>query len=628
MKPLSTDAASAAPRWPRLRELLIILFLTAFAIAVTWPVAPRITREIFGSWGDVNLNFWNYWWFRYSIFELKQSPFFCPIQLYPDGADLAFHTLCPLNQIIALPLHILFGIRFAYNFIVFFSLVMAAYTAYRLAYDVCGHRIAAVAAGVMFGFSPYMLVRATGHINLIGAWPLPLVAMFAMRAFKNGRFRWAALAGLFAGLQLWIDMYYTLFAAILFVFLWINAALFERRTLRRLLWCPAITAAAALAAASPMLFIMIRSVLRSGAFFAPPTWMSFTGGVDLLAFFVPGEFSMLFGKLTWRAYGHLGGGCVEGLAFAGVLCLVFAALSLRAPRSDQKRLWVALALLFALASLGDRLQVLKHDTWPILGTRVPIPLPAALLKSVPILNLIRIASRFVILYQLSLALLASQALARFLGRFSGRRNAVVIVLLFLSLFADLSNAPYMTTPMRFGKLYERIRDLPGRFSIIDVPFWAGDPINFYGANVKNTPRWLAAQTEHRKPIVSSFASRVQPAIVDRMERSPLISAIVSAEGGRLTDEILHSLTPESIQRELDYYQIKIILAHRPELSPHSEGQLASLFSHIGFKLLYKDDEVAVIETPLGPSLEGFVPKSDHALGHYKAVGVKDSEERH
>ncbi|MCD6327348.1 hypothetical protein J7M28_07325, partial [bacterium] len=203
------------------REILIILFLTAFAIAVTWPVAPRIATHVFGSWGDVNLNFWNYWWFHHAIFELKQSPFFCPIQLYPHGADLSFHTMCPLNQVIALPIHILFGIRVAYNFIVFFSLILAAYTAYRLAFDVCGHRVAAVAAGVMFGFSPYMLVRATGHINLIGAWPLPLVVMFSMRAFRSGKFKWAALAGLFAGLQLGISMYYTLFAAIVFVLLWI-----------------------------------------------------------------------------------------------------------------------------------------------------------------------------------------------------------------------------------------------------------------------------------------------------------------------------------------------------------------------------------------------------------------------
>ena len=604
----SHPAASPGPRWPRLRrELLIILFLTAFAIAVTWPVAPRMTREIFGSWGDVNLNFWNYWWFRYAIFELKQSPFFCPLQLYPYGADLSFHTMCPLNQIIALPIHILFGIRFAYNFIVFFSLILAAYTAYRLAYDVCGHRIAAVAAGVMFGFSPYMLVRATGHINLIGSWPLPLVVMFSMRAFKSGKFKWAALAGLFAGLQLWISMYYALFAAIVFVLLWLGALLSEQRSLRNMIWCPAVAAISSLGAASPILVIQLRSMLISGPFFAPPSRMSFTGGVDLLGFFVPPEYSMTHGWLTKPAFGHLAGGGVEGLAFAGVTCLISTVIAIRCVRDRSKRLFVILAVLFAIAALGDRLHILGRGGTMVFGRWVFVPLPTVFLKVVPILNLIRVASRFVILYQLALVCLASLGLGYFLRRFSGRRRNIAFALLALCLFLDYSYAPYMTMPMRFGREHEILGQIPGQFTILDVPFGVGDALNWYGANDGQLSHWLTAQTVHRKAVIGTMASRVNPGAFHELSHNPLLQAVVQAQEGKLTAETLEGLPPDIVMHEVRRLNLKLIIVHRLSLNVHNEGQLAYLFKHMGFRLLYKNDEAAFIETPLGDSLEEFVP---------------------
>jgi len=108
----------------------------------------------------------------------------------------------------------------------------------------------------------------------------------------------------------------------------------------------------------------------------------------------------------------------------------------------------------------------------------------------------------------------------------------------------------------------------------------------------------------------------------------LVSAIVDAQAGQITNGELEALTPEVVQRELDHFRLKLIIVHRRADRAIDEGQLAYLFKHIGFKLLYKDDEVAVIETPLGPSLEGYVPKLDCPLGHHKAVDVENREEHH
>lgn len=117
---------------------------------------------------------------------------------------------------------------------------------------------------------------------------------------------------------------------------------------------------------------------------------------------------------------------------------------------------------------------------------------------------------------------------------------------------------------------------------------------------------------HHKPILRTLASRVDPRVLELLQASPLINAIVLAQSGELTEDALEELTPEIITKELQHFKLKLLVAHRWALDPSTVGQLAYLFRHMGFKLLYRNDEVAVIETPLGPSLEEFVPKPREA----------------
>ena len=113
-------------------------------------------------------------------------------------------------------------------------------------------------------------------------------------------------------------------------------------------------------------------------------------------------------------------------------------------------------------------------------------------------------------------------------------------------------------------------------------------------------------------MIGTFASRVDPTILEELRASPLIEGIVKAQGARMTQETLDRLTPEVVGAELQRYKLKVIIAHRWSLNPCNTGQLACLFKHMGFKLLYKDEQLAVIETALGPSLEEFVPKPGEA----------------
>src|SRR5205807_2064054 len=54
---------------------------------------------------------------------------------------------------------------------------------------------AALVAGIVFAFSPYVLAQARGHYNLTATWVMPMFVLALLRALDTGRLRWAIAAG-------------------------------------------------------------------------------------------------------------------------------------------------------------------------------------------------------------------------------------------------------------------------------------------------------------------------------------------------------------------------------------------------------------------------------------------------
>ena len=96
------------------------------------------------------------------------------------------------------------------------------------------------------------------------------MVLFANRALRKGRLRPAALAGVFAGIEIWLSMYYTVFAAFILALLVFNRLFVEKsRNLLKVARLSMVAAGAALLSASPILVLMGQSAIRSGLFLAP-----------------------------------------------------------------------------------------------------------------------------------------------------------------------------------------------------------------------------------------------------------------------------------------------------------------------------------------------------------------------
>ena len=243
------------------------------------------------------------------------------------------------------------------------------------------------------------------------------------------------------------------------------------------------------------------------------------------------------------------------------------------------------------------------------GKRLFLPLPAAFLKVVPVLASIRVASRFVILYQLCAVCLAALGLTYLLNRLSPKARKRTLALILIALFVDLTYVPYSNSLMDFGGLYERIGQVPNEFTIMEVPFSLGDPVSMSGKHVCEVQHWRVAQIVHKKPIIGTIAARVDPSIAEKIVRRPVISAVVEAEMRQLTEETLQRLTTEVVQKDLAHFNLKLVIVHHRFLTEEEGGKLGYLFYHMGFRPIFTDGEVLVLETPYGPSLDKYVPEA-------------------
>lgn len=551
-------------------HLLALLGYTLLAVAITWPLVTEFASALPGEGTDAWQYLWNFWWFDQALFE-GQPLYWTPAQYYP-GTSLLFHTLSPLHSVLGLPVRLLAGPTSpdhyiaTYNWVVLLSTVLSGYGVYLLAREVIGGRgghharragpinkedserrlsrpeagskpaggylqrrekepigvageAAAFLAGAIFALAPYRSVHLLGHLSLVATETIPLFALFCWRALRRPSPRAAGLAKPALGIALsWlaaalIDWYYPLYMGLLagFFILWaLGEALLRRRS-----WPQAGRTAAAIAGGllaavlllSPLLVPMLREARSAAAYLEEPLEFSTTYGADLLAWFLPSPLHPLWGDVFHRwTDGFAAGNTAEGIVYLGFIPLVLAVMGLWRSRRRGK-LWVAMGGLFGLLALGPSLKVLNH--------RTGIPLPYRLLAGLPIVRFTRVPSRYAVLTQLAVALLAGLGLAgllrrpRFLhiGRKRGRSRRwpawLSVTLLLALVMLEYAAMPYPLTPAEVPPFYKKLAGDPAHYALLEVPLQEPNRQWYY-------TEWMLHQTVHQKWSFRGYLSRGDP----------------------------------------------------------------------------------------------------------------------
>ena len=429
------------------RDLPILAFFVALAWIFLLPGSLHLGRALLGYPGDTFQHAWFLWHFARAVAH-GQNPFVTDLIFYPNRVNLAWSTTVPLASTLALPLSLTAGPIVAYNISLLLQLALAGFFAHLLCLRICESRAAAVIGGVCFGFSPFLMSEALGHLSLVAAFPIPLYLLALDSLLRRADESWLGSwrGGIATGLALFLTSLahynYTVFCVLLTIVIVAVDLTVEGVSLARKIWKPLLCAGAVFAILFSPFFI---SMWGSASARPPSRSIDLIDGhsADVLGWFVPSWNHMLFGGIAQRWNLGLFTAGYEGVVYLGPVILVLAVVgSVSAWRSNRR--WAARLLITAFVfwalSLGPTIRIWGRDTG--------VPGPAALFYLSPFGKYVSAPARFHVIVMLCFAVLASIGIASSARKMTtARGRAVLIGATSILLALDLLTLPFpVATP--------------------------------------------------------------------------------------------------------------------------------------------------------------------------------------
>ena len=355
MSGLNSEPLSASPRG----HFVVFLICLALGFVFTLPGSLHPAAALLGYPGDNFQHAWFLWHFAKAVVA-GQNPFYTNLIFYPNQVNLAWSTTDPLASVLALPLSLTAGPIVAYNLSVILQLALGAFFARLLCLRICRNEAAALVGGIIFGFSPFLLAHALGHLSLVTAFPIPLYVLALARILdaENPSWKDGVLLGMALLLTALAHYNYTVFCLMLtVVILAVDLALDGASQLKKI-WVP-------LGAGAVTSFVGFLPILRMllGNDSDVPSPRSLENvqkySADVFGFLIPSWNHVLLGRFAQHLDLKIFTAGYEGTVYTGPVVLILAFVGFARGMATHRR-WAlraaAAAFVFYLLSLGPRLR--------------------------------------------------------------------------------------------------------------------------------------------------------------------------------------------------------------------------------------------------------------------------------
>ncbi len=538
-------------------HLIALGLYFALTLLFAWPVLQHLSEGTPGNFQvDRYQNIWNFWWFRHSLLETFTNPYQTNFLFYPYGVSLYLHTYSPYNQILGLPLQLLFGIIPAYSLLVLSTFILAPYSAYLLTRYLVKDEGAALLGGTVFGFCAYHYYGLfMDQINLVTIQWIPLFILFMLKTDRATTRREilinGGLASFFFLLNLMTEYYYATYL-VLFAGLWWLARLVQNKSevgsikselsnkhqvtsikelqpetknqrLETKNFLPSNNQQlttnnsftdnpspnSQLATRNSQLTLKLAGIFGlAGLVFSPVlygTVKAIASGrykqlensgahqvhsADLAELWLPPDYHGLWGERSglWASSALNPAGTV--ISYVGLALAIYALFKVRG-----LWFWAISGLFWLIVSFGPTLWIANQETgWPM---------PYRLLAKLPLFNITRAPERFILMVQLSLAVLAAYGMAR-LTQKMGNWQRWSLVGLGIALFYLETTPGFLPAPEKIGSFpftqtikADNGQVAPGK-AILELPVTKHQN--------PDSPRMLY-QTFHGRPIIGGYISR-------------------------------------------------------------------------------------------------------------------------
>lgn len=324
----------------------------ALALVVWWNVwSQHPTSTTTCGCGDTSLFTWFLAWPAYAIAH-GLDPLYSTAMFHPHGVNLLSNTAVAGAGVVLAPVTWLFGPIASLNVALTLSPVLSALAMFALLRRFVAWSPAAFAGGLLYGFSPFVLISLTDAHLMLGMAPVPPLMVACLDEILVRQRRRAVPSGVVLGVLVAAQFFVgsealviTLIAAGIGVVLLVGLALVRRRRLLRervghaATGLGAAATSAAVLLAYPVWFALAGPAHLAGPVWGPGSLISY-GGTDLRYFLRPAPVSP--NSLAHRLFGGYQGPSLSAQYF-GIGLVAVVVVGLVVWRRDL-RLWLFAAV--------------------------------------------------------------------------------------------------------------------------------------------------------------------------------------------------------------------------------------------------------------------------------------------
>jgi hypothetical protein len=335
------------------------------------------------------------WWAHALAYRI--NPLFTHALWAPGGFNLAWTTNIPLAAWLMLPVTHALGAVAAYNILCLLCPAMVGWAAFVMCRHVVRQFVPALFGGFVFGFSPYLICKLLGDIDLALVPMLPLAVYLTIRALdetmRPRTFVVLLALVLCAQFLLFIETFatMTMSAAVAIAIALLVTGENDRSRIRALIAPIALSYALAMLLLAPDLYYLFAFGFPHGAI-----WSSNTSSVDLLNFVVPVPTNALGRLGAMRAISvNFRAGIYDTDAYLGLSLVVAIAMALRRWHEAAVRMLILFAATIGVLAMGSWMQVGGHfiapmpwmivSTLPLIAKAMPARLAVYMFLAISIL---------------------------------------------------------------------------------------------------------------------------------------------------------------------------------------------------------------------------------------------------
>jgi hypothetical protein len=381
--------------------LSVGLIFCLLALVAYFPSFPGNSGRLpSGGTADIGLSVWFLRWTPFAIAH-GLNPFFSSWINVPFGANLAQNTPMPLLGLITAPLTLLVSPISSFNLLAYLAFPLSAFSMFYVVKKMCKSSLAAFVAGLLYGFSPYIVGQGQVHVMLsfVPLLPFVLLTLWQLLLQKKNPILLGALLALEVVAQFMIEpevlalFAVSIFPAIILLAVWQHKLINKKRLIylgKSLITTLVISFVILI---YPIYFMINGQNHFTGTNY--PVNNPYRSDLAGLVLPTPNEYLVPHAFKSFAL--HVGGGDIPEVGdYIGVPLLLFVAVGVFYFRKNRWLVITSVSTFFAwLLSAGPSLTVYNHQT--------NIPLPFNLITSWPLLSNI-LPARFSLMEWLFLSL--------------------------------------------------------------------------------------------------------------------------------------------------------------------------------------------------------------------------------